>query len=83
MMEMCSKKSHKLLNMWLQHTLEYEIKHESPEGLKEILHLCLQLKNELVKLIEDPVVTELLSYVAEIHGILGKHKFGLSFPKTY
>ncbi|KAG8189748.1 hypothetical protein JTE90_012923 [Oedothorax gibbosus] len=70
MMDTCSLKLHKLLDIWLQYTLEYEIKHETPEGLKENLNLCLRLKNELGKQMGDPIVQELLSYVAEIYDIV-------------
>ncbi|GFQ86921.1 midasin [Trichonephila clavata] len=71
MLESCSVQSHGLLDIWLQTTLEQEIKHEPNNKFKDILQSCLQLKSVLGEQLNDEIVLELLNVVSEIYDHAG------------
>ncbi|GFS38673.1 midasin [Nephila pilipes] len=71
MLESCSVQSHHLLDIWLQSTLEREIKHESNNKFKDILLSCLHLRGVLGEQFNDEIVQDLLRVVSQIYDHAG------------
>ncbi|XP_055945739.1 midasin-like isoform X2 [Argiope bruennichi] len=66
MMESCSVQLFRLLDVWLQYYLEQEIQNETFFDVKQLMKMCLQLKNVLSEQLSDPIVLELIDVVANI-----------------
>ncbi|CAL1290109.1 unnamed protein product [Larinioides sclopetarius] len=67
MIESCSLQLYKLLDVWLQYTLEQEIENETFNNLKHLMQVCLQLKNVLSEQLNHSIVTDLVEVVAKIY----------------
>ncbi|GBM39504.1 Midasin [Araneus ventricosus] len=67
MIESCSVQLYKLLDVWLQCTLEQEIENETHSNLKQLMQVCLQLKNVLSEQLTDSIFTDLIEFVASIY----------------